>query len=225
MHLSVSIIVPNYNHAAYLRKRLDSVFNQTYQNFEVILLDDASTDNSVEILKDYSGHPSVSHFIVNKINSGSPFRQWKKGIELANGDYIWIAESDDWAELHFLESMVRTLESDHSIGVSYCQSMIVDKEDNIIRSNLCWTDDLDSRRWQSDFTNTGREEIRDFMSKKNVIPNASAAVFKNILQQDQSMDIDRFRMLGDWHLWTSILRDHKVQFIASALNYFRAHDD
>ncbi len=84
----VSVIVPNYNHSRFLVQRLDSIFNQTVQDFELILLDDCSSDNSEEILKQYANHAKVAHFITNKTNSGSPFRQWKKGVELARGTYV-----------------------------------------------------------------------------------------------------------------------------------------
>ena len=99
----VSIIVPNFNHAAFLAQRLESIYNQTFSSFEVILLDDASTDNSIEILNLYKNHPKTAHFIINTINSGSPFKQWQKGVELAKGELIWIAESDDYAAINFLE--------------------------------------------------------------------------------------------------------------------------
>ena len=111
----VSIIIPNYNHAKYLLQRLESIFNQTYQDFELILLDDCSTDNSVKILKEYALDPKVSHFIINKKNSGSPFIQWAKGFELAKGEYIWIAESDDCSENIFLEEMVNLLKNNNSL--------------------------------------------------------------------------------------------------------------
>ena len=109
MHLLVSIIVPNYNHALYLRERLDSIFSQTFQDFEVILLDDNSSDSSIEVLKEYAAHPKVSHFIVNATNSGSPFIQWEKGLSLSKGKYIWIAESDDSCEITFLEKLLINL--------------------------------------------------------------------------------------------------------------------
>src|SRR5690606_14670397 len=96
----VSIILPNYNHASYLPDRLNSIFNQSYQNFEVIILDDCSRDVSLEILNIYKGHPKVSHFIANEVNSGSPFKQWQKGLKLAKGDFVWIAESDDYCDLN-----------------------------------------------------------------------------------------------------------------------------
>ncbi|MCW8968588.1 MAG: glycosyltransferase, partial [Flavobacteriales bacterium] len=75
MNPLISIIIPNYNHALFLKKRLESVYNQTYPHFEVILLDDASTDNSIEILNTYKSHPKTAHLIVNTQNSGSPFKQ------------------------------------------------------------------------------------------------------------------------------------------------------
>ncbi|GGH45975.1 glycosyltransferase family 2 protein [Mangrovimonas yunxiaonensis] len=107
--MTVSIILPNYNHAPYLEERLDSILNQTYTNFELIILDDNSSDNSLDILQAFKSHKKVSHFIVNRKNSGSPFEQWKKGLDLAKGDYVWIAESDDKSDYDFLESQLRTI--------------------------------------------------------------------------------------------------------------------
>ena len=72
----ISVIIPNYNHARYLEQRLDSVFNQTYPNFEVIILDDHSTDNSLEIINRYKDDPNLSQIIINDTNSGSVFKQW-----------------------------------------------------------------------------------------------------------------------------------------------------
>ena len=119
----VSVIVPNYNHAPYLRQRLDSIFNQTYKNFEVIILDDCSTDNSKEIIEEYRNRPQFSHVVYNEINSGSPFKQWAKGFELAQGEYIWIAESDDWAELNFLEELITKAELFPNLTLLFCCSI------------------------------------------------------------------------------------------------------
>ena len=84
----VSVIVPNYNYAKYLNLRLESIFAQTYDNYEVILLDDKSSDGSIDIINKYSNHPKVSKVIINEVNSGSPFIQWKRGIKEACGDVI-----------------------------------------------------------------------------------------------------------------------------------------
>ena len=101
-----SVIIPNYNHAKYLEERIQSVLNQTYQNLELILLDDKSTDNSLEVINKYRDNPHVSQIVVNEHNSGSAFKQWHRGIELAIGELIWIAESDDYCSPTFLEVLV-----------------------------------------------------------------------------------------------------------------------
>src|SRR5262245_4202511 len=101
-HPKVSVIIHNYNHCRYLGQRIDSVLNQAFGDFELLILDDASTDASHEVLARYYAKPRV-RIVVNTRNSGSAFPQWNRGIGLAKGDYIWIAESDDDADSHFLE--------------------------------------------------------------------------------------------------------------------------
>src|ERR1700746_3879780 len=106
----VSVIVPNYNHARFLQKRIDSILNQTFQDFELILLDDCSTDVSRAILSQYANDPRV-RLEFNAMNSGSTFKQWNKGVRLARGKYVWIAESDDYADERLLQRLVDALET------------------------------------------------------------------------------------------------------------------
>ena len=118
----VSVIIPNYNHASFLEKRINSVLNQTYKNFEVLLLDDCSTDASREILEKYKSHKRIKKIILNDTNSGSTFKQWQLGLEHASGEYIWIAESDDYSDITFIEKMVKNISKSKNIGLAYCQS-------------------------------------------------------------------------------------------------------
>src|SRR5580658_7167935 len=104
----VSVIVPNYNHARFLRRRIDTILAQTFQDFELILLDDCSTDESRSILREYASAPRV-RFEFNEVNSGSTFKQWNKGVRLTQGKYVWIAESDDYADIRLLERLVAVL--------------------------------------------------------------------------------------------------------------------
>jgi glycosyltransferase involved in cell wall biosynthesis len=218
----VSVIVPNYNHACFLRQRLDSIFNQTFQDFEVILLDDCSTDDSRTILAEYARRPQVSHYVVNEHNSGSPFRQWKKGLDLAQGKYVWIAESDDWADARFLETLVKALLSENGVGLVYSQSHIVDIYGNSFKSPLLWTDDLDKERWKSDFLAEGKNEIMQFLCMKNTIQNASAVVFEKSFFPMEKMDVlFEYRMAGDWFVWICILEKTRLKYISKRLNYFR----
>jgi glycosyltransferase involved in cell wall biosynthesis len=90
-------------HASFLEERINSILKQTYKNYEIILLDDKSTDNSIEIIKRYENNYHISHIKINKTNNGSPFIQWEKGFNLAEGELIWIAESDDSCDADFLK--------------------------------------------------------------------------------------------------------------------------
>src|SRR5687767_14108483 len=101
---SCSVIIPNYNHGRFLHERIGSVVAQKKEPFEIIILDDHSTDNSREVIEIYRAHRLVTHIVYNEKNSGSPFAQWVRGIKLATASWIWIAESDDVANADFLET-------------------------------------------------------------------------------------------------------------------------
>ncbi|SFN33084.1 glycosyltransferase family 2 protein [Salegentibacter flavus] len=222
----ISIIIPIYNHAAFLKQRLESIFNQTYQNFEVILLDDTSTDGSVAILREYANHPKVSHFIVNEKNSGSPFKQWKRGMDLAKGEYIWIAESDDYCEVEFLEKVFQCIEmSGKKFGIVYTQSIDVDENGKQLYNRLSYTSNFEPNIWEFDFTLSGKEFVAKYLKTKNVLPNASAVVFKRSLVKDSifSTKMLNMKMCGDWWFWFQIVQNTNVGFLAQNLNYFRIH--
>ncbi|MFT7072985.1 glycosyltransferase family 2 protein [Patiriisocius sp. Uisw_017] len=219
----ISIIVPNYNHELFLNERLESVFNQTYQNFEVLLLDDASTDNSIKILSEYKNNPKVSHFIINKENSGSPFKQWEKGVELAKGAYIWIAESDDFCDINFLQRIVEKLAPE--IGIYYTQTIDVDGRGTSLLNRIHYTKEFYPNIWDADFLMNGIKFIEAYLLVKNVIPNASAVLFKrDLVDADTfSKDILGMRMCGDWLFWIKLCVRSKIYFIKTPLNYFRNH--
>ena len=217
----VSIIVPNYNHAEFLTQRLDSIFNQIYKDYEVILLDDASNDNSVEILKRYSQHPKVSHFIINDKNSGSPFKQWQKGISLARGKYIWLAESDDYCEDTFLDKLIKAF-NDNEVVISYCQSRLVDSKGQTLYDKMTyWTDDLDKNKWLNNYIIDGEVECRNYLSKKCTITNASSVIFKKECTERIDWDINKFKQAGDWLFWIKLSMLGKISFLSETLNYFR----
>lgn len=221
----VSVIVPNYNYAKFLNKRLDSIFNQSYSNIEVILLDDCSTDNSAEILKSFEDHHRVSHYLRNTVNSGSPFLQWNKGISMATGDYIWIAESDDFCDIHFLEKLVLILNKDEEISIAYSQSYRVNEENEINGTWLFYTNGFDQEPFKTGFIMEGSDFIEKYLIHKNVIPNVSAVAFrKKNLQEIFPLKIDgALKYNADWFYYIQLLGKSKVGFTSEPLNYFRYH--
>ena len=138
----VSVVVPNYNHARFLPKRIDSILGQTFQDFELILLDDCSTDDSRSILSRYADDPRV-RIEFNAVNSGSTFKQWNKGVRLARGEYVWLAESDDYADERLLERLVSVLEAEPEVTFAYCRSWRISETVNRMDSRTCtwliWT--------------------------------------------------------------------------------------
>ena len=224
---AVSVIVPNYNHARFLRRRIDTILAQTFQDFELILLDDCSTDDSRSILRQYSSDPRV-RLEFNEVNSGSTFKQWNKGVRLAQGKYIWIAESDDYAEERLLERLVSILNTDPIVTFAYCQSWRVSDDDRgngLADSYLdMYSDYLDPRRWKADFCANGREECQNYLVSCNTVPNASAVVFRRAVYERVGGADESLRLCGDWKLWVAMALLGKIAYLGEPLNYFRSHD-
>lgn len=221
----VSIIIPNYNHSRYLSYRVDSVLQQTYQDFELLLLDDCSPDNSREILTAYAARDPRIRLVFNEQNSGSTFKQWNKGIAFAKGEYVWLAESDDYAHPDFLATLVARLDADPEVGLAYCDSFSVD-EHGAPMPVPTWEPflaELDASLWKQDFTQPGVELVRRFMSFRNIIPNASAVLLRRSTLTQVGPADESYRVLGDWLFWARILAVSKVAFVARPLNYFRTH--
>lgn len=214
----VSVIVPNYNHENFLKERLDSIFNQTFQDYEVILLDDASTDKSVEVLDFYKDYSKVSHFIVNENNSGSPFKQWIKGISLAKGEYIWIAESDDFADDSFLQATLDFASKKEELGLVFVTSKVID-ETGLLQDNV----------FKPPFKNTGfsiatKDEISLYLVKNLCILNASSVLFKaDVLKSIDLLRLAKFKNSGDRYTYIQIALKSKIYFLDKKLNYYRSH--
>ncbi|QIL77238.1 glycosyltransferase family 2 protein [Hymenobacter sp. HDW8] len=221
----VTVIIPNYNHARYLPQRIESVLNQSYNNFEVIILDDYSTDNSREIIERYKDSDKRIRVVYNNQNSGSTFKQWNKGFNLAKGQYIWIAESDDYADLYFLEKLIVILDSDDHIGLGYCDSWHVFEEQNSIERNTKLYSELDSYLWTTNFVIDGIYLVKKFMSYRNIIPNASAVLIRRSVIQQVEPANEKMRLVGDWLFWASIMAVSKVAFVVEPLNFYRHHNN
>lgn len=215
----ISIIVPNYNHQKFLPQRLDTIFNQTFQDFEVILLDDCSIDDSWEYLKQYENHPKVSHCIRNEVNSGSPFRQWKKGMELAQYGWIWIAESDDFSELDFLEKLMAQI--DDKISLVFVKSEFVDEKGGPLFFNGKKHEMKSYELGEDRLRELGKKFINEFLIYRNYILNANAVIFRK--PDNFPIEPLTMRFAGDWYFWIYILRIGDIVYLPSPSNYFRFH--
>lgn len=210
----VSIIIPNYNHARFLKQRLDSVLNQTYPNFEVIILDDCSTDNSMEVINQYKNDPHISHIVINDTNSGKVFKQWNKGFKLAKGDLIWIAESDDFCELNMLQVLVDAYLKKRNTVLAYAPTVFVDAEGK--------TTGAYSIEGRNQFY-IGTEFIKKYLTINNGIFNASCAIFSREAALSVNQDFMQYKGIGDWWFWLYVAQQGNVAIVNRHLNYFRQH--
>lgn len=209
----VTAIVPNYNHARFLHRRLESIYKQTWPNLKVILLDDASTDDSLSILEAYRSHPRTQCLLVNDTNAGSPIRQWYKGIEQAQTDWVWIAESDDTCDQRFLESLAPAL------MVSDCILAL---------SEICFINEQDETIME--FSSIGRKwwdarQFREtFMLTNCHICNSGMALFRKSAIPPVGSWLDEYPYSPDYTFWMKLLSGGRVYTNGEALACFRKHD-
>lgn len=222
----VTVIVPNYNHAPYLNERLDSIYNQTYRNFEVLLMDDCSSDDSVAVLESYAKqHPERTRLIRNEKNSGGVFHQWEKGIKLARGSLIWIAESDDYCTDNFLETLVPYFRNE-AVMLAYARTDFVrNQEKTPFWSINEYLHDIDPNRWQSSFIETAPNIVKQAFALKNIIPNVSSAMFRKVESLEILYDPQwkKMRTCGDWILYLHLLRGGLIAYSPEAVNFYRIH--
>lgn len=222
----VSIIVPNYCHGKYLKQRLDAVYSQTYRNIEVILLDDGSQDDSLTILDHYYElYPEKTIRSYNKSNSGGVFSQWLKGIKIASGDLIWIAESDDYCTDNLLYELVQLMRN-QAVMLAYCRTEFIggDALDKV------WTleeylEDIDEDLWKQSFVASAHQLVKKAWAIKNIIPNVSSALFRHPgsmgLLEDAAWQ--KMQICGDWVFYLHIIRGGLVAYTPLATNYYRVH--
>ncbi len=223
----VSVIIPNYNYEDYIIERIDSILMQTYPIYELIILDDCSTDNSVNVIKEkIKSIPSdiKIQFIVNEKNSGGcVFKQWEKGFNIATGDFIWIAEADDSAENNFVEELIKAFD-DPEVILSYCESARIDGNNLLIRAK---SDDLydmcRTGEWNKSYIWDGKKEIIEHLSVTNTILNVSSVMWRKQDYKEIFEKAGEYRVAGDWYIYYNILKNGKISWNCKPLNYYRKH--
>ncbi|WP_296706057.1 glycoside hydrolase family 99-like domain-containing protein [Rhodoblastus sp.] len=221
---TVSVIFPNYNHEKFLPERLGSVLQQTMRPAEIIFLDDCSSDDSISVAKSILSQSGIPFRIVkNEMNSGCVFRQWMKGIDLARHDLIWIAETDDSADRHFLRNLLPAFERD-DILAAFGRITCIDQE-GAPRGDLdAYFDGLKNFSWRQSCVVPAHRAFSHDFTVKNVIPNASGLVFrKPILTKMERERLFEYRFAGDWYFYSLITRGGSIAYRRNARSFFRVN--
>jgi glycosyltransferase involved in cell wall biosynthesis len=219
-HGLVSVIVASYNHAEYLEERMESLINQTYQNIEILVIDDCSRDRSVEVLRKYETHPKVN-LIVREENGG-----WvavsNLGVEISKGEFILFANCDDSCEPEMLEKLVESMHDNHTAGVAYCRSEMIDEDGNLLGDDFLGREDRFKSKCFHDVLIT-KKEMTFFLLHSCVIPNLSAALIRKDCYLDSGGMTNFYKVCADWDLFFRIAKKFDVAYLAKPLNKFRQH--
>ena len=214
----VSVILTSYNHAKFLREAIDSVLNQTYADFEFIIWDDASTDESWQIITSYSD-PRIRAFR-NDINMGGAGGNIRKAIaEAETGEYIAIHHSDDIWEAQKLEKQVAFLDAHPGIGAVFTWVQIIDENGEPFKDTLHFYYKV------FDQPNRSRHEwLNYFFFKGNALCHPSVLIRKKCYDECGSYRVG-MAQIADFDLWVRLCMKYEIHVLPEKLVRFRVRSD
>ncbi len=219
-HGLVSVVVPSYNYAKFIVKRMDSLINQTYQDIEILVIDDCSRDNSVEVLRIYEPHPKV-RLVVRGQNGG-----WvvvnNQGVEMSSGEFIIFAQCDDDCDPRMIERLIDAMKINPTAGIAFCRSLLVDEHDQLLGDDFTGRENSFRARCATDTLVTGYEMSR-FLLHSCVIPNLSAALIRRECFSTIGDFTSSYRVSGDWDWFFRVASRYDIAYVAEPLNRFRQH--
>ena len=199
----VTVYITNYNYGRYIRKAIESILNQSLQSFELIIIDDGSTDNSKEIIEEYSSVDKVS--IIYQKNKGLNITN-NVALKASKGKYIVRLDADDYMELNALEKMAYALEADQELGLIFPNYYIVDGEENVL------------------------SEIKrhDFDKEVNILDQpahgACTMIRTDFLKKVGGYD-ESYTCQDGYELWVKFINKFKVTNINETLFSYRRHNN
>lgn len=207
----ISVCVPNYNYQNFVKEAVESVLNQTYSNFELIIIDDCSVDNSVNIIKSYND-PRIK-FYQNEENMGG-YKTLNKAVRLAKGELVAILHTDDKYDLHFLEEIVKAYNKypDHKVFVTaiYNQDDVLGHLTPIYPFN---SEGLISRK----------EAMTRLAYDNNIGNGVNLVVHKDALCEKDFYNI-KYTPVGDLDLFMRLAENYDFVYINKLLTYYRMHE-
>jgi hypothetical protein len=230
----ISVVVPSHNYARFLPERMASIFSQTHPVEEVIVLDDASTDDSVAVAEACAQDWRRSIALeVRPENGGSVFLQWRRAALCARGEFVWIAEADDGAHPELLARLSRLLFAHPDIDLAFCDSHTIDAQSETMASSY---KDYYRTAGAGSEISLDQDGVFDagsfleaFLAERNVILNASAVVFRTQALRDALArcgdELAGWQVAGDWRLYIDLLAHStgRVGYLAAPLNAHRRH--
>ena len=214
---TVSIIIPTYNRAEKLERAIRSALQQTYENLEIIVMDDASPDATPETVESFND-PRL-RYIRQDQNQG-PNENWRHGIEKARGDFFCILPDDDALAPEFAEKLVDALQEDDEMILAFCDHWVMNKEGH----TLPGVSAQNSKEYGRDRLSGGR--LDDF-ARTALIEDSiyiGAVLFRRDFVPASFLDPDAESAMGGWILHNCVRTGRPATYVPARLTYCRWHE-
>lgn len=198
----VTVYLTNHNYGQYLRQSVESVLGQTLQDFELLIIDDGSTDDSREIIGEYESDPRVT--VIFQQNKGLNVTN-NIALRTARGKYIMRLDADDYLDAHALQILSGVMEREADVGMVFPDYFLVDAEGGVIEL-------------------VRRHDFGD-VSVMDQPAHGACTMFRRQELVDLGGYDETFRCQDGWDIWVRFIHRHKVRNVNLPLFYYRQHAD
>lgn len=225
---TLSVCIPNYNHAHYLSETLESILAQSYSPMEIIVVDDASTDNSIEVIQGFADEHSNIRVLKNDSNQGG-ILSTKRGMDEAKGDYVFAIAADDKILPRFFEKSIAFMEEHKRAGLCAVALSFIDSQSKFITRDKLKT--FYAHTHQSDVeirspTFLSPDQLRARLRRQPwFIGGASHVLFRRSALAEIGGYVPELGALADWFTVHTIALKHGICYIPEPLVAFRIMPD
>ena len=205
MNPRVSVVIPAYNAAPTIGQALDSVFSQTFRAFEVVVVDDGSTDRTREVVAGYGDRIRV----LTKVNEAKPAATRNLGVRAASGELVAFLDADDWWREDKLERQVAVFDGRPDVGLVYTADATVDAAGKVLSVNPCPAE--------------ARGRIYEMLTVRNAMVGSSVMARREAIGRAGGFD-ESLTSIENWDLWIRISRDWAIEYIDEPLTLYRVHE-
>jgi glycosyltransferase involved in cell wall biosynthesis len=218
----VSVILPNYNYGRYLKECVRSLLKQTYEDFDVLYVDDGSKDASNTIIESFRDDPRLT-IRKHSENSGTVYRRWNEAAREAKGEWLWFPNSDDAAHPRFLEELVALGEKDAGIAIVHSRNLRIDASGRIVGAGWDGRPEI-VRHLEQSYTISGHREI-PYLSVGCYLTTASSLIIRREAFEAAGGFDERLWGCADYDLYLRLLHRHDIAYTPEPLAYYRLHGE
>jgi len=218
----VSVVIPSYNHCRFIERAVDSVLNSSFSDLELVVVDDGSTDDTVEILRPYRAEPRVR--IRRQENRGA-HAALNVGLSLARGDLIFVLNSDDSYHRDRIRRLVEELRDHPEVVLAASWIEVVDGDDATLGIKEGFTN---MPPWPAPTTGPLLSELGDLdlaLLETNFVSTTSNVAFRRSLFDDAGLDFLPLRYTHDWDFILSACQKGRFLLVPEPLVRYRVHGD